>query len=193
MATAAARAQRLRLAIRSQRTPKSSGSVPPDELLEQLVALCLRDRARSSRGSPAVLQELIELIASGGHLLLAMVLEPIVRAFETLPARNDGGEIGVLPLRMARRLLELADLPEEGFDEFVDAAVAVGVLRPVVRKQDGPARNRVDGLTSWDEIGIVLVGQGRGQVVGLQRLDERNGQDAIAIAGLEASERVRGF
>src|SRR5882672_6253903 len=136
MATAAARAQRLQL------LNASAGSAPPDEVLEQLVALAFRDRARSCGRNLALLQELIELIAPVGELLLAVVLEPIVRAFEALPARNDGGEIGVLPLRVTRRLLEFADFRKEGFDELIDAAVAVGVLRPIVCKQDGSARDR---------------------------------------------------
>src|SRR4051812_23493729 len=123
MATAAAGAQRLRFMT------ASAGSAPPDELFEQLVALAFRDRARSSGRNLALLQELIELIAPAGQLLLAVVLEPIVGAFETLPARNDSGEIGVLPLRMTWRFLEFRDFRKEGFDEFVDAAVAVGVLR----------------------------------------------------------------
>src|SRR3982751_4779565 len=84
---------------RSQPTPKSAGSAPPDEFLEQLVALAFRDRARSSGRDLPLLQKLIELFAPVGQLLLAMVLEPIVSAFEPLPARDDGGEIGVLPLR----------------------------------------------------------------------------------------------
>src|SRR5258708_21765165 len=86
--------------------PKSAGSAPPDEVFEQLVALAFRDRARSSGRDLSLRQELFELIAPGAERLLAMVLEPIVGAFETLPARNDGGEIGVLPLRMTWSFLE---------------------------------------------------------------------------------------
>src|SRR5882672_5773503 len=112
MATAAAGAQRLRLFSPGQPVSRSAGSAPPDEVLEQLVALAFRDRARSSGRNLALLKELIELIAPVGELLLAMVLEPIVSAFEALPARKDGGEIGVLPLRMTWRLLEFADFPK---------------------------------------------------------------------------------
>jgi hypothetical protein len=55
---------------------ESAGSIPPDEVLEQLVALGLGDWARSSGRNLPLRQELIELIAPAGETLLAMVLEP---------------------------------------------------------------------------------------------------------------------
>src|SRR5437879_4364526 len=100
MATAAAWEQRLRHSTPKSAYPRSAGSAPPDEFFEQPVALAFRDRVRSSGRNLALLQELIELIAPVGQFLLAMVLEPIISAFEPLPTRKDGREIGVLPLRM---------------------------------------------------------------------------------------------
>src|SRR5262245_2826131 len=121
MANAAAGAQR-----RSS-TASSAGSAPSHELFEQLVALAFRDRARTTGRDLPLCQKLIELIAALDELLIAPVPEPFVDATEALPTRNDSSEIGVLPLRVPRRLLEIGDLLKEGFDELVDAAVAIGV------------------------------------------------------------------
>src|SRR5262245_15907666 len=109
MATAAAWAQCLWIStatVRFQSVARSAGSIPPDEVLEQLGAFGLGDWTCPSRRNLPLRQELIELIAPAGQVLLAMILEPIISAFEALPTRDDGSEIGVLPLRMTWGLLE---------------------------------------------------------------------------------------
>src|SRR5262249_23314384 len=97
---------------------------PLQELPEQPVAF----RPGQRRGLlTAVRNELVELLALSlpGSIVLA---QPFLRAGETRPARQNGGEIGLLPFRMTRRLLEFSEPREEVLDEPLNAPVAIGAL-----------------------------------------------------------------
>src|SRR5687768_1864077 len=97
---------------------------PLHEFLEQFLALL--DRDRTGRRLRPRLQEAVELLAlRHGRRLRGLLLQPLLGAFEAGPARQRRGEIGLLPLRMARRLLEIGQPREEVVDEFLDAAIAI--------------------------------------------------------------------
>jgi hypothetical protein len=53
--------------------------------------------------------------------------------------------------------------------------------RPVVGKQSGLDRDRVDALAVCDNVRIVRVTEGRGQVIALERLRIRNRQKVDAL------------
>src|SRR5580692_6111827 len=107
----------------------------------------------------------------GGRLVAARVgavvlVEPRLRRIEAFPARQGGREIDFAPFDMAWRLLEFGDLRKEDLHEPLDPRVAIEIgLRPVIRDQNRTDRNRVHGLAGRNEFRVVVVGEGRWQVV----------------------------
>src|SRR5205814_9277991 len=103
---------------------------PLHEVLEQLLAI-LRRGVRPLRRNEAL--ELIALRLRG----LRLPLQPFVGALEAGPAGQRRREIGFLPLRMARRLLEFSKFREEVVDEQMNPAIAIRAFRPVVGAPPG--------------------------------------------------------
>src|SRR5262245_24089463 len=91
-----------------------AGAAPLQELFEQLVALVLR---QGSGGYVAGRQELLELVAPGMDVLVARLLEPVLRGIEALPPRQHGRQHRVVPLFVPRRLAELFQPREECLDK----------------------------------------------------------------------------
>src|SRR5581483_1588383 len=88
--------------------------------------------------------------------LAHVAVDPLLRGREALPAADGCGEVHVAPGRMARRLTQLVGVREEGVDEFLGAAVAVRVVRPVEGNHDRAGRERVDLLPLRHEVWIVF-------------------------------------
>src|SRR5690606_18042813 len=131
--------------------------LPPfEEVFEQSLALFRSERTGCGRSALGghVGVELLTLVRHGRH---AVVGKPFLGGVVALPAGYDGGEIGLFPFRMARRLLEIRDARKEGFDKARDALIAVGVLAPVIGDKHAGYRDRVDLLAGRDQVRIVFV------------------------------------
>ena len=115
----------------------------------------------------------------------AMLVEPRLRRVKTFPARQGGRQIDFAPFDVAWRLLEFGDLRKEGLHEALDALVAIEIgLRPVIRDQDRTDRNGVDGFAWCNEVRVVVMGEGRRQVVVLELLGigDRNKMQPVRAA-----------
>src|SRR5690349_8736817 len=89
---------------------------PLKEFLEQPVALPGRKRDGLLA---AARKELVELLALALRHRVVLA-QPFLRAGKARPPRQHGRQIGFLPFRMARRLLEFGELGEEIVDELLD-------------------------------------------------------------------------
>ena len=106
----------------------------------------------------------------GGGLLVGVLGQPLLGRREALPAAQRGGEVGLLPLDVARRLLEFGELGEEGVDEQRDAAIAVGVRAASCRRRARRDGDGVDRAALGDQVGVVVVGELGREIVLLERL-----------------------
>ena len=68
---------------------------------------------------------------------------------------------------MVRRFLKLREFGEKHLHEFLDAAVTIRVLRPVVGDQYRAHRDRADIVPLFHHSGIVAMAQYRRQIIGL--------------------------
>src|ERR1700735_2373654 len=97
--------------------------IPGKELLEQR----LFRRVRQIAGHPraGLRQEGVEPRLRGGAGCASRGLpdQPVLRGLEPGPARYFRCQVHFAPLWMARRLLELVELAEEGIHEAVDLVV----------------------------------------------------------------------
>src|SRR4029453_3157534 len=75
------------------------------------------------------------------------------------PTRDRRGEIDVAPLRLVRRLPQLLPILEQLGDEALDLAVPIALFRPIVGSQHERHGKRVDGLSLWNQVRVVLVRQ----------------------------------
>src|SRR5258705_6042882 len=73
------------------------------------------------------------------------------------PTRDGRGEIDVTPLGRERRLPQLFPILEQLDDEALDLAVPIAVLRPIVGSQHERHGKRVDTLSFWNQVRVVLV------------------------------------
>src|SRR6266516_650570 len=76
----------------------------------------------------------------------------------------------LFPLWMEWRLLKHWDVAEERVDEPLQFAIALAVGRPVVGGEHRWRCDRVDPSARLDEIGVIIGGQHRGQIIRLERL-----------------------
>src|SRR5262249_50105512 len=112
---------------------------------------------------------------------------------KAFPAGQGGGKMGAGEVGVGGRFVGLGEFGERRFDELAAPPVTIGVLGPVVGDQDAGGRNRIDRFTFGNEVGIVLVRQGRGEIVVAQGLRKRNRYQTISIARLKLSDRTGRF
>src|SRR4051794_11494335 len=93
-----------------------------------------------------------------------MALEPLLGRGEACPAGHLCAEIYFAPFWVPRRRKKAIELGKERIDEASNASVPIARLGPVVRCQDSSNRERVYRLPVRDQLGIVIVRQGRGKV-----------------------------
>src|SRR5689334_20487917 len=98
-----------------------------------------------------------------------VLVKPSLRGRKTLPAWQRGGERDFLPFRMEGRALKGRKLGEERIDKQRQLAITISARGPVIRRKSGRHRDGIDPVACRNQIRIVLRGQGRRQIVGLQR------------------------
>ena len=84
-----------------------------------------------------------------------VAVEPFLRRLEAGPTRHRRAWRHFLPLRMERRPLQLRDLVEHGVHQKRQAAVAVAVRRPVIRRQHRFGGDRLDEATLRHQARVV--------------------------------------
>src|SRR5689334_1438430 len=159
--------------------------VPLEEVLIELVAIAEASRNWSARG-----EELVETLAPAAFRgLLVVLLQPFFGWLEALPAREFRRQIDFLPLRMAWLFLEFRHLGEEEVDEFRKAAIALGVLRPVVSDHHRRIGDCIDALPLIDQARIVVVVEARRQIILAQLRRVGDWQQAEVICGRQSPDR----
>src|SRR5216684_8010674 len=96
-----------------------------------------------------------------------LVIKPGLCRLEPAPTRQFSCEVDLTPFRVARRLPEFGDLGKECFDEPLNPPVAIGVglLLPIVCDEDRTDRNRINGLTCGNDVGVVVMRERGGIIV----------------------------
>ena len=120
---------------------------------------------------------------------MLVLVEPLLGGREALPVRQRRRQRDFLPLRMERRILEGREFREEIIHEQRELSIALGVGRPVIGRQHRRHRDGVDLLLIRDQVRVVLRGQGRRQIVALQRLGVVDRDEMEAVV-LELADRL---
>ena len=123
-----------------------------------------------------------------GLLAMRGAVEPGLGRPHALPAGHVGGEIDLLPFRMAAGLQELVEAREERIHEAPDAVVAVRILRPVEHGKQAADRQGLDRLVLVDELRIVRIREARREVAFRDLALEGNGEKMEAALGLELGD-----
>jgi hypothetical protein len=112
---------------------------------------------RSLRGTWRFLHACLCRLAGPG-------IKPCLRRLEPGPTRQLGSEANLTPFRVARRLLEFADLGKECVHEPLNPPIAIDIgLRPIIRDEDRTNRNRINGLPRRNNVGVVVMRE-RGRI-----------------------------
>src|SRR5215510_16494605 len=161
---------------------------PLQELAEQRFALALARRRAARAGARQEGLEIAVQVAVARHFLALVLLQGLFGHGKPRPPGDRGRQVYVAPLGMIRRLLELAPVGKQALGEALDAAEAVAALRPVVDREHGRHRDRVNPAVLRDEIRIVLRGQLAQRVVVGELLGERDRQELQAGIGRDIGE-----
>src|SRR5579872_3033824 len=172
-------------------TPGRPLPVPGKELLEQSFLRSIghlahirvdlgKERIEAGLGSTGLLR-------SGG-----MLDEPVLRRLEARPTWHLGGQVDLPPLRMARRLLKLVELVEEGGHEAGDPAVTFVTCRPGEYRHHVAHRDRGDRRVCRDEQRICVVRELVREIRLGKGWRKRHGQEVkAAVGGYVGEERDR--
>src|SRR5215831_368727 len=152
--------------------------LPPQKFLEQLRRTELPEIRRQGRR----------------RIQVPVRREPLLRCLETLPAFHGDRKIDLAPFWMIRRLSEFLDLWKERLDKPLNAAVAVGIFRPVEPDQSDLVGNGLDDLSGRNQVRIVIVSEIGRQV--LRRRDflrERDRDEVYSALELQIRDQLGGF
>src|SRR5215470_921897 len=166
--------------------------LPPQKFLEQWIGICRGNRA--TLGAALRRNELPEIRLRGRRIRVPVRREPLLRCLETLPAFHGDRKIDLAPFWMIRRLSEFLDLWKERLDKPLNAAVAVGIFRPVEPDQNDLVGNGLDDLSGRNQVRIVIVSEIGRQV--LRRRDflrERDRDEVYSAHELQIRDQLGGF
>src|SRR5262245_22533078 len=144
----------------ANRSARALLPIPPlHELLEQRIAITLRDRCTGGWRSAEERLELAIDVLLGWHLAAIEALQLLLRRAEPGPALHRRCQVDVLPLRMVRRLQQLVPIGEQPLDEALDLAIALVLLGVIIDRQHAWHRDRVDPAALGDQARIVRAGE----------------------------------
>src|SRR5579871_1528255 len=172
--------------------PRRPRLLPPQKFLEQFIGT--RRRNRCALGAALLRRELTEIRLQARNIRAAGRCEPFLRRLEALPVFQSDCKIDLAPFGMVRRLAKLLDLGEERIDEPLNAAVAIGVFRPVISDQDHFVGDGLDDLAGRDLVRIIFVREFGRQVLCLRDLlRERDRDEVYSVLELHIGDELRGF